>query len=295
MKNLSSRDPLLEERYRFMDFLLLFKGKFSRLEIVKRFAIGEATASRSIASFLDTYPGIVDYLGPRLGYIAKRGFTARHKFDALEGLRYLANGVLQYKFDVECYGAPTYSLRKPLDVECVATITRAIVNRYEVNIQYVSSTSGAKTRNVVPHAIFSSGGTWYFRAYDFSSYEFRTFKFSRLISAFDIGKTEAVEPSTERDKAWHRMRIAKLIPHPKHPNPDAQFLDLATKTGDIKELVISEACLGFILTELRVDCSKGQKLNCYEYPLSLKNRDELEDIESMVFAPGFSDGNRYGG
>lgn len=280
-------DPQQDDRYRFMDFLLVFKGRFNREEIVRRFSIGEATASRSIAAFLEAYPGVLDYLGPRKGYKAKSGFTSRHSHDSLAGLRYLASGTLHQKIDVKNYGGTEYNLHKTLNVASVSAITRAVVNQYEVSIQYVSTSSGAKTRNIAPHAVFSAGGTWYFRAYDFSSYEFRTFKFSRLESAIDMGQVESSKYLGKRDDAWHRMRIVQLVPHPKNPNPDAQLLDLGIRAGEIRELMVSEACLGFILNDLRVDCSKGNKLSWNEYPLSLKNRDELANIESIVFAPGF--------
>lgn len=282
-------DPLMEDRYRFIDFLLLFKGRFTRDELVKRFSIGEATASRSIASFLDNYPGLVEYLGPRRGYTAKQGFTPTYTHSSLNGLEYLSLGAINQTVDVKCYGTPVYTIYKDLDILAVSAITRAVVNQREASIEYVSTTSGTKTRSVAPHSVFRAGGAWYFRAYDFNSYEFRTFKFSRLKSAYDMGLPDSQNHLPKKDDSWNRMRIAQLIPHPRNPQPDAQFLDLGVKDGDTKDLIVSEACLGFVLTDLRVDCSKGHKLSCYEYPLALKNRDELESVESMSFAPGFND------
>lgn len=216
-------DPQLDDRYRFMDFLLLFKGRFNREEIVRRFNIGVATASRSIATFLEAYPGVVDYLGPRMGYKAKSGFMAGYPHESLSGLRYVASGVFHHKVDVKNYGGVEYNLHRPLDVASVSAITRAIVNQCEVSIRYVSTSSGPKTRNVAPHAVFSAGGTWYFRAYDFNSYEFRTFKFSRLESAVDMGEIESSNYSAKRDDAWYRMRLVQLVPHPKNPNPTLSY------------------------------------------------------------------------
>lgn len=281
-------DPLMDDRYRFMDFLLLFKGRFTRDEMVKRFTIGAATASRTIASFLDNHPGVVDYLGPRKGYAAKKGFTPRYTHNAFDGLEYLSMGAIHQNVDVKCYGAPVYTIYNPLGIHSVSSITRSVVNQREVSIEYVSTTSGSKTRSVAPHSVFRAGGAWYFRAYDFNSYEFRTFKFSRLISAYDMGVVDSQKYLSKKDDSWNRMRIAQLIPHPRNPQPDAQFLDLGVKDGEIKDLIVSEACLGFVLTDLRVDCSKGSKLSCYEYPLALKNLDELESVDSMLFSPGFS-------
>jgi hypothetical protein len=63
--------------------------------------------------------------------------------------------------------------------------------------------------------------------------------------------------------------------------------DLGIKDREIRTLTISEAMLGFVLTNLRVDCSKGHKLDYKAYPLALKNHSELTTISSMLIAPGF--------
>lgn len=288
-KSLSDHlDPQYESRFLFIEFLLVFKGRFSRAELVERFNIGEATASRTIAAFTECYPGHIDYLGPRNGYRIRQSFVPNWEHDAVTGLRYLASGEIVEKFDVECFGPLRLQLQHQLDFKKVASITRALVNQCLVNIGYVSSSSGRKPRSVAPHSVFEAGGTWYFRAFDTASYEFRTFKFSRVVTAIELDR---VADSTEvglKDDAWHRMRRVRLFPHPKNPMPDAQRLDLGLQDHAIKEWYVSEACLGFVLTDLRVDCSRHYKLSCYEYPLALNNRDELESVESMIFAPGFS-------
>ena len=280
-------DLQLADRYRFIDFLLMFKGGFMRLELVKRFGIGEATASRTIASFIAAYPNVIQYQGSRRGYTAHKGFAPEFKHDALAGLRYVAAGELVEQVDVVGYGVPSHKLQKTLDVTSVATITQAIVNRYLISIDYVSTTSGARRRNVVPHAVFEAGAAWYFRAFDTASTEFRTFKFCRINSVIVIGPTEQTSQDRDRDDSWNRMRVVRLIPHPKNPLPDAQVLDLGISDKESKEILVSEACLGFLLTDFRVDCSRNHKLNYYEYPLALENRNELESVESMGTAPGF--------
>ncbi|UYM17637.1 helix-turn-helix transcriptional regulator [Endozoicomonas euniceicola] len=284
---MTNPDPALSERYRFIDFLLLFKGRLTRAELVKRFAIGEATASRTIASYIDSHPDLIELQSNKKGYYAKNGFTPEYSHSALAGLKYIASGELTKKIDVDCYGIKAHHLHRVLDAKIVAAITRAIVNRYIAAIEYLSTTSGRKTRSVTPHAIFESSGSWYFRAYDSFSREFRTFKFSRLVSVIDLSAAENPKHSKSKDAAWHQMRLVRLIPHPKNPNPDTQAFDPGEKNAEVKELMVSEACLGFVLTDLRVDCSKYHRLSFYEYPLALQNRDELEDIKSMELSPGF--------
>ncbi|MEO3865262.1 WYL domain-containing protein [Rheinheimera fenheensis] len=281
-------DLVLAERYRFIDFLLLFKGQLTRAELVERFNIGEATASRAIASFLEKHPEEVEFLGPRYGYRANPFYQHKYEHDAVTGLQYLAYGTRTQKLDIQRYGIDNYKLANQLDVANVASVCRAIVNSASLHIQYVSATSGVKDRVVSPHSLFEAGGLWYFRAYDKSAYEFRTFKFSRVIKVFQLHHESSEEHSKDRDDGWNRQRTLELMAHPRNPVPDAQLSDLGIKDGEYRSILVSEALVGFVLTDMRVDCSSGHKLSYLEYPLALKNRAELLSVESMSFAPGFS-------
>lgn len=280
-------DDIFIERFDFIEFLLLFTGKFTRSALVKRFNIGEATASRTIAAYLNNHPSLVEYQGPRNGYLLKEDTVLGANWDAEAGLKYIAYGILVEQMNIKSYGVKKIQLHKSSNTKIVATLTSAICMKKLVAIEYISTSSGSKTRTVAPHSLFESAGAWYFRAYDMDSYEFRTFKFNRIASAVSIKSNTKENQLINKDVAWHRMRIVQLAPHPKNKLPNAQLLDLGIQDGEIKELVISEAMLGFELNNLRVDCSKNHKLNYFEYPLALMNREQLERIDSMHIAPGY--------
>lgn len=280
------QDISIEERYKFIDFLLLFKGKLSRSELVKRFNIGEATASRTIASFLDKFPEGVEYLGPRNGYKALHSYEPKFLHNPIYGLEYVAYGQLTQVLGIHSFGTPEYNLVSELDFTVTSTICRGVVNGTDISIEYTSNSSGNKIRQFLAHAIFEAGGFWYFRGFDYLTNEYRTFKFSRVKSAKLLSANKKY--SRERDDEWNRKRAVELIPHPKNPLPDAQLADLGIKDREIRTLTISEAMLGFVLTNLRVDCSKGHKLDYKAYPLALKNYSELTTVSSMVIAPGFN-------
>jgi len=279
-------DSLVLSRFRFMDFLLLFKGGFTRTEIVKRFEIGEATASRAIAAYIERHPAAFTYKGPRKGYVANKGFSPEYEHSAEDGLLYVMSGNIVKQVDVTTYGVVEHNLAIVLPVLPVAAITRAVANKRDLSVEYVSTTSGQKSRLLAPHTLFVSGGYWYFRAYDYRSNEYRTFTINRVSTAVDLNRDGDLAHPKSLDDSWNRLRFVKLIPHPRNPMPNAQLLDLGVKDGEVKEITVSEACLGFVLNELRVDCSEGHKLNCRQYPLALVNRNELLGLESLGIAPG---------
>jgi hypothetical protein len=280
-------DPQLTARFQFIDFLLLFKGRLTRTELVARFGIGEATASRTIAAYIETYPHAMIFHGSRNGYEAAAGFIPASIHYAENGLRYIAYGKIDETYPVETFGPATIDLKPDINASFAATITRAIVNQHQINLEYLSTTSGTKPRIILPHSLFEASGSWYFRAYDYSVSDYRTFKFTRALSAISLGTPAHLSFTRNKDAAWQRIRYVQLIAHPKSIHPDSHLLDLGMPATGIKELAVSEACLGFVLTDLRVDCSRTGKLDAKEYPLKLVNLAELEDVESMTIAPGF--------
>lgn len=277
-----------DERNRFIDFLLLFKGQLTRAELVERLVIGEATASRLIKSYIKAHPNQVDYLGPRLAYRKANTFQSLYEHDAYSGLNYVATGEVITSYAVPTYGVSIHAIQTKLSPSLIAPITCAIVNQQYASIKYVSTSSGLVTRVVAPHSLFKTSGEWFFRAYDLHSASFRTFKFSRIIKSSILGYIDTDAHQRAKDDSWNQLRCVILSPHPKltQDQLSAQMFD--ANTQDKKELFIREACIGFSLRELRVDCSAKQVLNPIEYPFVLSNRNELESVESMMIAPAFN-------
>jgi predicted DNA-binding transcriptional regulator YafY len=116
--------------------------------------------------------------------------------------------------------------------------------------------------------------------------EFRTFRFSRILGLADTEEGVSY-PDTRQDDDWNEFVTLTLAPHNKHPARDALAVDLGLKDRPVSNASVNKAIAGFVLTDLRVDCSKAAVLNPQEYPLQLQNRSELLDIESMKLAPGF--------
>ncbi len=77
-------------------------------------------------------------------------------------------------------------------------------------------------------------------------------------------------------------------PHPNRDNQDALREDLGLVDKPVKNIQVNEAMAGFVLIDLRVDCTKDGDLNPYEYHLRLLNRHELASVDSLAIAPGFN-------
>lgn len=290
------------EKFQFIEFILLFKGQLTRNELVIRFTIGEATASRIIASYIAEHPHQMVFMGSRIGYIISKNFTQYYQHNIEQSLQYLAYGEISARLPITHYGNLYFESTLDLDLNNVAHITRAIVNGEWLEIKYFSTSSGHTTKQIKPHSLFKAGNFWYFRAFDYKQHEnhdplnpsfipkyYRNLKFSRVIKVQNSTLELSHDPITkERDTEWNNYRYLQLIPHPKAHYPESQMLDLGIKQGEMKEILVPEAIAGFILIDLRVDCSPAANLNPSEYPLRLHNVQELSHIPSMIMAPGFT-------
>lgn len=78
-----------------------------------------------------------------------------------------------------------------------------------------------------------------------------------------------------------------LASHTKHPQKDALAMDLGLQDRPVSNITVNRVTAGFVLTDLRVDCSVDASLNPFEYHLQLMNRHELIDVKALKIAPGY--------
>ncbi len=281
-------DAQLQRRLSLVDMFLYYWGRIQRKDLSRHFGIGPVTASRVLKVYNDLHPHNIEFSVSNRAYIIASNFKCEYESDVEAALMLLAYGIESRPMDTTTYGpARITGFTAPLVKEWVSAITRAMVASRGVGIRYISG-SGEKSRTVHPHAIFQSGTAWYFRAYDVSKQEFRTFRFSRIIGLSEITKA-TYDASPEGDDDWNAHVTLTLSPHEGHHSPEALAMDLGLQGRPVSNASVKRAMAGFVLTDLRVDCSLASSLDPNEFPLRLQNRAELLDVESMLLAPGFDE------
>lgn len=277
-------DTHAAQRLELIDMHLFFYGRINRGILVEHFNIGTATASRTLREYIERWPENAQLIaGKSGGYFYKDSFEPAFNHDTNKALHLLCTGGVVQQLCVQNYGPPVPAFTKLLDAALVAPIMRAMVARGAVKIAYVSGTSGQDTRVVHPRNIFYGGGAWYYRAYDEIHGEYRSFRFSRTLTV-TASKGNHIPGG---DCEWNERAILSLAPHNRHPNPEIHAMDLGMTDKLVTNILTNAVVAGFVLTDLRVDCSVHGSLDPYEYPLRLMNRDELEAVESMAIAPGY--------
>lgn len=276
------------ERLSYIDFRLFFLGELRRNDLMERFGIGPAGATRDITMYRQISPDNLELDASTKVYLSTPRFEPVFEHEPLRALTSLSNG---FGEGVDTGDAPIrceipFPLNLP-DMTILAAITRAIYRGRAVRLIYHSVSSGKGTREIVPFCLVSNGVRWHVRAYDRRSADFRDFVFSRMESP-EILEDSVIgrEETPERDVQWSRIVQLELVVHPEHPRPEVVQRDYPMIEGVLK--VRARATnLGYLLQLWRVDCSPAHSLPALEFPLWLRDPLALHGVENAVLAPGY--------
>ncbi|MEW8073881.1 MAG: WYL domain-containing protein [Candidatus Thiodiazotropha endolucinida] len=281
------------ERIFHIDFRLRFLGTVTRSDLVGRFGIKEAAATRDIAFYRDIAPDNLIYDSAARKYFSTEAFQPVFDHSPEQALAALTTGV----------GDDSISRQKPLlanetpmllsipDIDVLAAITSAIHQERPANICYHSTSSGITKRTIVPFSLISNGLRWHVRAYDRKHSEFRDFVLTRMDSAkLDAGEVEEHERK-DADHQWNRMVEIQLVPHPNPDNvthPETIVLDHHMSEGELR-INVRAAVAGYLLRRWNIDCSEDHSLVGREYQLWLGNHPTLYGVNSASLAPGYTE------
>jgi hypothetical protein len=280
-----------KQRLAYIDFKILFSGWVTRNEIVQRFELGLAAASRDISLYKEYAPVNMDYDNANKKYLIKSSFQPLFTHDPRKTLIKLANNISDGYDAVNDIQFPIESpsqLNVP-DIFVVARLSQAIINQKAVSIIYTSLSSGSAARELVPHSIVDNGLRWHVRAFDRKSQSFRDFVLTRIAKV--TIKDSAVESHEEKqeDHQWTRMMPLQIVPHPNNvKHPTAIELDFGMDKG-LLELNVRAAMAGYLLRRWNVDCTEEATLTGGEYQLWLRNRQTLYGAENLAIAPGYKE------
>jgi predicted DNA-binding transcriptional regulator YafY len=294
MKKLEDLAKNIYERLEYIEFMLRFRGWVSRPDLIERFGVGEAAATRDIRLYRD-YREKNLYLNPK----SKKYEMLEQSFNPLFDLK-IQSALSKIRTSRICdalgMGAfdgilcpPRLSFPK---IEFLSTITRAISGAKGLSMTYRSTKNGESKKEIKPHAIFDNGIHWYIRAFDEKSKEYRTYALTRIVELSMDSESNLIRFNeiVDLDFQWSRMVKLELIPHPNRNNvscPETIEHDLDMVDGKLT-VTVRAAVVGYWLHHWSVDCTENHSLKGYDYQLWLNNHQTLYDVESRQIAPGLS-------
>jgi hypothetical protein len=287
--SLSSLSHAQRDRLAYIELRLRFVGEIQRGDLVQRFGIQTAAATRDFTLYKELAPANVHYDARSKRYVLGQGFSPLFELPLERVLSFLTQGFGD--------GEPTSGkawvtsdspggLSRP-NLNVLAAVTRAISAQCPLAIDYQSLSSGRSKRQIVPFALIDTGLRWHVRAFDRKSGEFRDFVLTRiqhpkLLPDSDVGAHEWAD----QDIQWTRIVELELVPHPDQPRPEITALDYGMEKAVLK-LKLRAATAGYTLRKWGVDCSPDHSLRGVEYRLWLKNHLALYGVRNAVLAPGY--------
>jgi hypothetical protein len=279
------------QRLQYIEVMAFYTGVVTRSDVAKAFGISDAAATKDLKLYSDLVPGNLVYNHAVFGFVPGPGFSAA--FTDLSPVTILpivaANlAVAGGPYGVESiYGLPTESLPLPARLpgqQVLAQITRAIHGHRKLSVSYrsLSDRESPEQRIVEPHALVDTGLRWHVRAYSEDTYDFRDFVLSRFVEAECLG--EPAESNAQYDDDWVEMVNLKLGPHVALvAQKRASLLMDYGASGEVIEVNVRRALIGYILQRLSVDTTEDHSMNPNAYQLMLLNREEIEPYAAWAF------------
>lgn len=270
-----------------IEFIGRFYGVVSRADLVKRFDISEASATRTFQLYNSIAPDNLIYRPNIRRYEWQDNASPVIEVSINKCLSTLTDGF------GDSFAHATdkpFAVKNSLfhvNLDILAGITRAIKRKYPITISYLSKSSPqGSERQIVPHSIADSGLRWHVRAFDRKRNEFRDFVINRM-SALEPCKSDEALAHEERsaDVAWNRIVELELQPHPRLNKiaPMIEFEYQMVSGVLIKQ--VREALAGYLLDSWNIDASTDASLSGEHIMLHLKNSKELE-FPNKKLAPG---------
>ena len=276
------------ERLAYVDFRLFFFGEIGRPDLIERFGVAPAGATRDLALYREIAPQNITFDGSHKIYRIGPTFSPLFEHAPQRVLSALAlgfgdgvNGATQPLLLCE---SPTALSRPKMDV--LAPVCRAIRAKRPVAIRYHSMSSGESERVIVPFALVDTGLRWHVRAFDRKSGEFRDFVVTRIEAPILLDEEPQANERPDNDIQWTRIVELDFVPHPRLERPEIIRMDYGMQDGAIR-IRVRAAVAGYMLLRWSVDCSPDHRLKEEQYRLWLSNPLALYGVENAKLAPGY--------
>ncbi|HNQ04619.1 MAG TPA: WYL domain-containing protein [Thiobacillaceae bacterium] len=277
------------DRLAFIELRVRFVGEIRRQDLVARFGIQSAAATRDLALYKELSPGNIDYDPKGKAYVLGPDFRPVFDYPPERVLSWLTQGFGDgepMRLKAWVVSESPSRLTHP-DLDVLASVTRAIHQECALAVDYHSISSGKSGREIVPFALIDNGLRWHVRAFDRKSQEFRDFVITRIKNPVVLkGQPVLPHERSDQDIQWTRIVELELVPHPDQPRPEITQMDYAMTGGSIR-MRVRAAVAGYMLLRWSVDCSSDHSLREEQYRLWLSDPLALYGVENAKLAPGY--------
>jgi hypothetical protein len=246
----------MRERLMFIEARLYWAGRVNRADLIDKFGIQMAQASKDLTLYQAIAAGNIVYDKSQKTYRASEGFVPLLlKSSADQMFAHLTLGDGWIGVDPEIATVPAPARAAPPGT--MRSLLQAIGRHEAVEIHYQSLTRPEPTwRRISPHAFGNDGHRWHVRAYCHVQTGFRDFVVGRILELRDGGPS-SISPAD--DSGWHQEIEVVIEPHPglSPEQRRAIEIDYAMRDGTAR-LVVRRAMLIYVLAFLQLLDDEGK-------------------------------------
>jgi WYL domain len=278
-----------QERLVYVDFRCTFLGEIRRADLMARFGVKSAAATRDLAFYRGALGGRIELDQVTKAYRPADDFSPVFAHEVGRALTAISRGFGESQVGaagalIPCEVPPRLSMP---DIAVLAPVSRAINLRQAVRICYSSFSSGQQEREIVPFALADNGLRWHVRAFDRLKQRFIDLVLTRIHSIQALPQSRiAPHELGHHDLEWGRILELELVPHPKEARPEIVAMDYSMTNGVLK-VRVRAALASYLLRQWLVDCSMDHSLTGTEYRLWLRNTPILYRVNAAHLAPGY--------
>lgn len=277
------------ERLAYIEFRLYFLGEVGRADLMKRFGVAPAGATRDFSLYRERLPDNIEFNNGTKTYVIRGSFRPAFEHIPERVLSALSHG---FGDGINPVSGPLIPCEVPAPLnrprlDVIAPVTRAVHLGKAIELRYHSHTSGSSEREIVPFAIATDGLRWHTRAFDRKNQDFRDFVLSRMeMTTVLMDKPVEQHELATADIQWNRIVELDLVPHPDRKHPEITKRDYEMRDG-VLHLELRAAMAGYVLRQWHVDCSPNHCLSDDAFRLWLRDPLALYGVGSASFAPGY--------
>jgi hypothetical protein len=281
---------MARQRLQYIEVMAYYAGVVTRSDVARAFGISDPAATKDLKLYSDLAPGNLLYNHAVFGFVPGEQFNPIFAdLSPAAALPVIASNLAATGGpygETLIYGLPTASLSLPArlpDGQLLAQITRAIRGHRKLKARYrsLSDRESQAERILEPHTLVNTGLRWHVRAYNEETCDFRDFVLSRFLAAECLH--EAADSSAQYDDDWVEAIMLRLGPH-EGLEPEKRYslmLDYGAN-GEVIELEVRRALIGYVLQRLGVDTTEDRRQNPHAFQLMLLNRDEIEPFAAWA-------------
>ena len=289
LKKLDNISQAQKERLFHIDFKLRFLGTVNRNDLVTRFGIKAAAATRDISLYKEIAPKNLIYDTRVKSYTQADTFKPVFKYNSQQALSALCHGLGDDHVGINSalIAAETPTQFNLPNMGTLAAVTKAIHQKKALKVEYRSLSSGLTMREITPFALVDNGLRWHVRAFDRKRERFTDFVINRIAKPKILEGNIPANQTREADNQWNRIVEMHIVPHPnlKHPETISAEYEM---DNNLLKVETRAAVAGYVLRKWNIDCSTNHILSGPEYHLWLQNTATLYGVENLSLAPGYT-------